>query len=212
MDAAHREILARTSEFLGIYFGLPRRALEPEPIDDGWPHCSRRPGVGFGGQLSTRYVLQNLLEPVLPEDAAVLLGLTTWDLWPGEEGWNFVFGQATLHRRVGVWSLRRFGEPGPDRAAWVRCLRRTLKVAAHETVFSIEHSLAYVCIMCGSNSLDETDRHPLHLCPECLPKVWAATGCDPAGRFAALEAFCARHGLDPEADFYRRSGAVLRAP
>ena len=48
--------------------------------------------------------------PRRPEDAVAVLGLTTSDLWPGE-GWNFVFGQASLRDRIGVWSLYRFGDP-----------------------------------------------------------------------------------------------------
>jgi len=34
---------------------------------------------------------------------------------------------ALLAVGVGVWSIRRFGDPAASRAAWVQCLRRTLK-------------------------------------------------------------------------------------
>ncbi len=48
-----------------------------------------------------------------------MLALTTSDLWPGE-GWNFVFGQASLSERVGVWSLHRLGNPQIE---FTTCLR-----------------------------------------------------------------------------------------
>jgi archaemetzincin len=59
--------------------------------------------------LST-YILREVLEPERPADALAYLALTASDLWP-RKGWNFVFGQANLRKRVGVWSLYRNGDP-----------------------------------------------------------------------------------------------------
>jgi hypothetical protein len=45
-------------------------------------------------------------------------------------------------------------------------------------------------------------RHPLHFCPECLEKLWWATGADPARRFEALEGFFGKNGLVEEAAYH----------
>jgi len=57
-------------------------------------------------QLLTGDVL-DLLKTRLPEDAFALLGVTMMDLYP-DPNWNFVFGQASLRDRVGVYSFTRY--------------------------------------------------------------------------------------------------------
>ena len=122
-------------------------------------------------------MLDQVLRPRLPADASTYLALTTSDLWPGE-GWNFVFGQASLNQRVGVWSIARNGDPHGDEHGLPLCLLRTLKTASHETghMFSMPHCTLYECNMCGSNHRQEADRRPLWLCPCCLAKLCHATG------------------------------------
>ena len=141
-------------------------------------------------QILTTSVFDDVLRPRLPKDACVELSLTTSDLWPGE-GWNFVFGQASLSDRVGVWSIYRNGDPHEGEKAFRLCLRRTLKTASHETghMFSMMHCTRFACNMCGSNSLEEADRQPLSLCPVCLAKLCYATGADPVKRFQKLIVF-----------------------
>ena len=201
-----RRVVDLTAEFLGIYFGLPVFVLPSRALDDV-PEDARRRHPAWGmRQLRTGWVLHDVLEPALPGDALALIAITRWDLWPGE-GWNFVFGQASLRGRVGVWSIYRFGDPAFGPGDFRRCLRRTVAVASHELghMLSMKHCTAYRCNMQGSNSLEETDEGPLALCPECLAKLLWATGADPVVRFRDLEAFARRHGLDEEADFYRTS-------
>jgi len=211
---AQAAIFDQAAVFLGDYFGLPVRRLEPLAVDATWPSEATRARRGQARpQLNSRWLLTHRLASRLPADGAALLAFTCHDLWPGD-GWNFVFGQASLHDRVGVWSLARFGDPAGGATARLRCLRRTLKVAMHETghMVSIEHCRAYACAMAGSNSLAETDRAPLWLCPECVAKVWSATGVQPAARFEALARRCATWGLDAEAAFFGRSAEALREP
>jgi archaemetzincin len=155
-------------------------------------------------------VLDKVLRPRLPADACVYIALTTSDLWPGE-GWNFVFGQASLSERVGVWSIARNGDPHGNDPEFRLCLLRTLKTASHETghMFSMQHCTLYECNMCGSNHREEADRRPLWLCPHCLAKLCHATGADPIRRFKDLAAFSKRAGLKTEQEFYEKSLAVL---
>jgi len=136
--------------------------------------------------------------------------LTSTDLWPGE-GWNFVFGQASLLDRVGVWSFHRNGDPRQSAASYRLCLKRTLKTAAHETghVFSLEHCVFFECTMCGSNSQRESDRRPLWACPECAAKVCFAVGSHPVTRYQKLLAFCEKLGFEEEVAFYQKSIEVL---
>ena len=76
-------------------------------------------------------------------------------------------------------------------------------------MFSMQHCIVYECGMCGSNHREESDRHPLWLCPQCLAKVCWATGTTPEKRYRLLEGFCREHGFTGEAEFYGRSVAAL---
>jgi archaemetzincin len=201
-----RKIVDLTAEYMRIFFQLPVRirgdlslALIPERAR------RKHPQWGMSQILST-YVLSDVLRPRLPPDAVAMIALTTSDLWPGE-GWNFVFGQASLADRVGVWSIHRFGDPQKNEDAFRLTLRRTLATATHETghMFSMEHCIFYECSMCGSNSLPEADRCPLWLCPHCLAKLCYATGANPQKRFRDLVAFAKAQGLAREAEFWQKS-------
>lgn len=210
--ATQRQILDKTVEFLGLYFAVPVVVLDDLGLEV-IPEKARRTHPSWGmQQILSTYVLNDLLAPRLPDDALASIALTATDLWPGR-GWNFVFGQASLRERVGVWSMARNGDPDESDAAFRLCLLRTLKTATHETghMLSILHCTAYECNMCGSNHREESDRRPVALCPQCVAKVWWGCGADPAQRFRVLEEFCAREGLTDEAEFYRRSLAAVEA-
>ena len=207
---SQRTVVDLTAEFMGLYFNLPARVRESLPPTTIPPSARRVHPQWKDRQILTTYVLDKILRPRLPEDAAALLAFTATDLWPGE-GWNFVFGQASLRHRVGVWSIYRNGDPDRSPADFRLCLLRTMKTAVHETghMFSMLHCTAYDCGMCGSMTRRESDARPLALCPECLAKVCWATQSDPAWRFGRIEGFCRKHGLLKEAQRYRRSAKAL---
>ena len=205
-----RRIVDATADFLGRYFGLPV-VVQPDLPSSVIPEHARRVHPSWGmSQILSTYVLHEVLAPRLPEDAIASLALTATDLWPGD-GWNFVFGQASLRRRVGVWSMARNGDPSAGEDAYRLCLLRTLKTASHETghMLSIRHCTAYECNMCGSNHQEESDRRPIALCPECVSKVCWSCDAKPAARFQRLIEFCDREGLAKESAFYRRSLAAV---
>ncbi|MGO9113266.1 MAG: archaemetzincin [Thermoguttaceae bacterium] len=209
-DSAQRKVLDRTAEFLGIYFQLPVKVRDDLSLDVVPAAARREHPTWHVKQILSTYVLEKVLPPRMPADACVYIALTTSDLWPGE-GWNFVFGQASLTDRVGVWSIARNGDPHGDDAEFRVCLLRTLKTASHETghMFSMQHCTLYECNMCGSNHREEADRRPLWLCPHCLAKLCHATGADPIKRFKDLAAFSKRTGLKAEQEFYEKSLALL---
>lgn len=211
LTKTERKIVDLTGEFMGDYFMLPVKILEPLPLSK-IPAEARRNREDLGHeQILTTYVLNDLLKARLPNDAATLLAITPVDLWPGE-GWNFVFGQASLRDRVGVWSFQRFGNPEASDDAFRLCLLRTIEVATHETghMFSMQHCIQLECNMNGSNNLPESDRHPLEVCPNCLAKLCYATGAKPIPRFEKLVEFCKANGLKKEQEFYELSLKKLR--
>lgn len=202
---SQRKVVDLAGQFLGVFYNLPVKRQPPIPLS-AIPSRARRVHPAWGDpQILTTYVLEELLLPKLPQDAAVCIALTATDLWPGE-GWNFVFGQASLQERVGVWSIYRYGNPGRSDESFRTCLLRAMKVAVHETghMFSLQHCIAYECGMCGSNSLPEADRRPLAFCPECAAKVCWATRMDPVDWLKRLEDLCRAAGLDEQAAAYEK--------
>jgi archaemetzincin len=204
-----RRIVALTADFMKRYFNLAVKieadiplSLIPESA------CRIHPYWRMKQVLST-YVLDAVLMPRLPGDAAAYLAFTASDLWPGM-GWNFVFGQASTRDRVGVWSIYRNGDPGKSEADFRLCLLRTMKTAVHETahMFSLLHCTLYQCAMCGSNHREESDRRPITLCPECLAKLCWATQTDPIERYQKLLEFFEKNGFKSEARFCNK---LLRA-
>ncbi len=201
-----REIISLTADFMGRYFGLPVNVREDIPLS-AVPAAARRVHPSWGDpQILTTYVLERVLRPALPPDAVAYIAFTASDLWPGR-GWNFVFGQASLRERVGVWSIYRNGDSDANADAFRLCLLRTIKTATHEMghMLSMFHCTAYECNMCGSNHREESDRRPVALCPECVAKVWWATRTDPIERYRKLAAFCREHGMEAKRKFYEKS-------
>jgi len=209
-DQTQRRIVDKASQFLAIYYGLEVKTLDTMPLSV-IPLDERRMHPQLGNvQIRTGYVLEDVLLPHMPKDAFALIALTTADLWPGED-WNFVFGSASLQKRVGVWSLYRFGNPGAGPEQYKLALLRTLKTASHESghMFGMLHCTAYQCNMCGSNSQEERDDRPLAMCPECLAKLCWAAGCDPVERFDRLREFYLVNGLAGEAQYCDRALEAL---
>jgi len=185
-------------------FGLPVKTLPPMALEANRITSRTNPHTRKLQLLSTD--LLDLLETRLPPDAYCLLGVTMQDLYP-DPSWNFVFGQASLVDRVGVFSFARYdpafyGEPrGKDAPSLI--LRRSLKVLLHETahMFGLQHCIHYQCLVNGSNHLKESDDRPMHLCPVCLRKLQHAVGFDVAEHYRGLlEAFTTA-GLLEEAAF-----------
>ena len=207
---AEQRIVELCAEYMERYFQIQVVVLETLS-DESIPDEARRVHPSWGvAQILTTHVLDEVLAPNLPDDAVACIAFTSSDLWPGD-GWNFVFGQASLRERVGVWSIARNGDA---EIAFELCLRRTLKTATHETghMLSLRHCIAWHCNMNGSNSRQEADRQPLWACPECERKLCWSTGSDSVTRYEDLLSFCAAtEGLEREATFFKRSIESLRA-
>jgi archaemetzincin len=211
LTPTQRRIVKLTADYMAAYFSTDVRIADDLPLDLV-PEKDRRASRGFGMQIHAGNALHNILSPRLPDDAAAYIAFTAVDLYP-EESWNFVFGEASLYDRVGIWSLARYGDPDESRAAFQLCLLRTIKVATHETghMFSLQHCIAHACNMNGSNNMSESDAAPLWECAECLAKICVATGADPLKRYGKLAELCREQGFEAEQKFFENSAKELQA-
>jgi archaemetzincin len=193
-------VLEVVRDMLPVFFGLTLEQDPTVPLESIPENAQRLLLPWEERQLLTPYLLNDVLMRRRQRTDAAVLGITGVDLWPGED-WNFVFGQASLKERVGVWSMARSGDPDESAEARQLCSLRTAKTAMHETahMFGIRHCIAYECGMNGSNHSQERDRQPLEFCPECQAKLWWTLKIDPARRSSALASVAQKHGLATEA-------------
>lgn len=187
--------LTLIQRFASAFFAMAVKALPA--IDITAEHITSRRNPQL--QLLTRDIL-SLLKRRLPADAYCLMGTSMIDLYP-DPAWNFVFGEASLRERVGVYSFARYADRDPKVV-----LRRSCKVFAHETghMFGIAHCVFYRCIMNGSNHLAESDARPMHLCPIDLRKLQWSVGFDVRARYEKLVDAELACGFDDEVQWTRR--------
>lgn len=206
-----KRIFELTRDYMERFFDTPVKFGRPIASDTIPDRAKRAHPTWKVHQILTKHVLDEVLTPTRPGDALAYLALTTSDLWPGA-GWNFVFGQASLQARVGVWSIHRFGDPAASEASFRTCLRRTLGTASHETmhILSMPHCIEYVCCLNGCNHLVEADTKPLHACAVCERKLSWNLGKGPVERYRKLEAFCRGQGFSDDADWLAKAIGVLK--
>ncbi len=203
--AEKKWLLERGKEYAEIFFAAPVVLKEPVALpESGWRE--RKYGGKRWRQYRTGVFLCDILPRCLGNDGFLCLGVTMEDRYPAES-WNFVFGQASIRNRVGIYSLARYfpsfwGEPDPEPHSPV-ILERVLKVLTHETchMLGMRHCVDHPCLMNGSNSLAEADARPLHLCGLCLRKLAWNRGFDSIERYRRLEAFFRKWKLEKEAQW-----------
>ena len=209
-SSQQKKIVDISAGYIEAFYDLSVKMLPSQAIKRSLRiKDSRRNPYTKVEQIRSGYILDDVLKPMLPADAAALIAFTPDDLFP-DASMSYVFGQASLENRVGVWSLARLD----DNADFATFLRRTLKIAAHESghMFSMRHCTKYECVMSGTNHLGETDRRPIDACPECTAKICWLSDADQAARYDKLVVFCLKNGLTKEAeDFKRKADAVRKA-
>ena len=204
-NAKQQKMIEVTAAYLEVFYDLPVQQLPSRTLAATWPNF-RQNKLTKTRQVKTGFILKDILTPMLPKDGAALIAFTIDDLYP-DEAMNYVFGQASLENRVGVWSLARLDDNTDEH----NFLLRTLKIAAHETghMFSMRHCTKYECLMSGTNHLNETDSRPIDACPECSAKICWLTDVDQKTRYTKLADFCQKNGLNKEADEFTRKSAAL---
>jgi archaemetzincin len=208
--SGHSELLQRLQRFASVFFMRDVRVLPTLEVE-GSGITTRHNRFTDVTQLKTRDILP-LLASSLPPDAWCVLGLTLYDLYP-HDTWSFVFGEALLDDRVGIFSVARYdpafyGKRADDPSL---LLRRSCKVLAHEAchMFGIRHCVYFNCLMNGSNHLEESDRRPPHLCPVDLRKLHWTLGFDIAGRYRRLHDFWREAGVADEVHWIERRLAFI---
>ena len=209
-NEAQQKVLQMTSRYIEVYFQTPVKFSEPIPLSLVPPEARRIHPQTNDPQILTTDVIEKILKPRMPQDAFCFIAFTSSDLWPGE-GWNFVFGQASMEDRIGVWSIYRNGDPRKGKDDFALCLRRAIQTGTHEIghLFGLAHCVYYECNMNGSNSRQESDRRPLWDCPVCLRKLTWALKIDPADRYRQLTAICKEFRLAREEEFFAKSLKAL---
>lgn len=195
-DSTESHVFNITKEYLFAYYGLEVDTIDLSNVKLKGK-CKRK--LEGNLQWNANCLIYGLLKQKLPQDAVALMGITTIDLYPSNN-WNFVFGLADLHGRVGISSMNRYYTSLQDSVSLHQRIARIIKTTSHEIghMFSIEHCTAYSCNMNGSNTLDEADRQPLLVCPQCLSKLSWCIQDNPKTRLARLKAFYNKYGFEKE--------------
>ena len=160
-------------------------------------------------QIYTRWILQKFKKNML-DDGSVYMAISSYDLYSEEDDpTDYVFGEAYLQSRITVWSIYRNEDPF---ANYTLYLKRTISTALHEIghTFGIQHCICFECLMNGSNSMEESDKGVLYLCPNCLKKLMWNKNIKAninfiKKRFINLKKCCHSFKFTKEADFYLRT-------
>jgi archaemetzincin len=208
--------IGKLQHYAAAYFYPMAVDLLPSVPDVAIKARSRINSMSAKKQWNSRDILKWLPEK-LPDDGYAMLAVTMTDLFPDEK-WNFVFGQASIKSRVGVFSFARYHPAWTGKKAdgdtEKLVIRRAAKVLTHEMghMFGVRHCIYHECNMNGANHLEEADSTPMHLCPVCLRKLQKATSCDPATRYGKLALFYGVNGLDEEKEWVEnREGEIQTA-
>lgn len=199
--------LQQLRDFTSAFFQKPVVILRPIEV---LPSFRSRINPNSGNkQILTTDVLA-FLKSRVPSDGYCVLAVTMEDLYP-DPAWNYVFGEASLRDRVGIFSLVRYdpafnGKPRTP-ATDILMFERSCKVLVHETghMFGIAHCVHFSCVMNGSNHLAEADNQPLHCCPVCLRKLYWSIQFDPVNRYKSLERLSRESGMLMEAEWIQRN-------
>lgn len=203
MDSNQFNILLKVQEYLSIFYACETELITLEIDYSAIPEKYFRYNEKEEIQVLTDFFLKNLLVNNLPDDAFAMIGCTTYDIFPDPQ-WNYVFGQASLNNRVGVWSMRRLGNPTEYPLTKDKAIVRNLKISSHETghMLSLKHCINYDCIMNGSSQIHETDNKPVYFCPECLGKMNYNRNFELQKRFGNLKKFWTENELTIYHQYY----------
>ena len=199
--------LDKLREFTEAYFTLETKLLPTLTIPADQVTTRVREGTERPQWLAADIL--KILEPQLPPDAYCLLGVTLTDLYSLTTT-TYVFGQASIRNRTGVFSFARFDpafydDPRPANVETL-ILRRSCHTLAHETchIFGMQHCIYFQCPVNGSNNLDENDSRPMQLCPVCLRKLHSTIRFDPIERDRRLVEVYQRLGFTKEAEWINK--------
>ena len=172
-------------QYLQIFFQLETKVLK-DVSNDIIPNNARRIGDVGQEQFLAGYILTDVLKKEKPNKGVALMAITEKDLYPKPE-WNYVFGLASYRDKIAVSSMYRMQKE----ADFNLSLDRLLKICSHEIghMFGLHHCIEANCVMNGTNSMVETDRHSLRLCSLCQRKLNSGFKYDNKKRLLELEKY-----------------------
>lgn len=202
-------LFAMTTKYVKLFFDVPV-VVQPKKSLAYIPKKNRRIRQNNVWQYQTGYILYDILENNLPEDAIAYMAITTGDLYPHDD-WNFVFGQAHTQRRIGVSSLHRFKEYKDDKLLIPLSFQRIASTTVHEIghIFSILHCIHFDCVMNGSNNLEEADRQSMFLCPVCTAKLNFAVPSSVNKKYNQLEQFFRAYKMTEEMQYCQEAQKLI---
>ncbi|WP_428231739.1 archaemetzincin family Zn-dependent metalloprotease [Flavobacterium sp.] len=209
-NALQKKQIQLLNEYLEIYFQLKTKTLEPIS-NDVVPNSYRRMIAEGHEQLLAGYLLTDVLKEERPVNSIALMGLSELDLYPKPE-WNYVFGLASYHDKVAVSSIYRLQDGKLTSENFNLCLSRLLKISSHEIghMFGLHHCTNANCVMNGTNSMDETDRHSIRLCSVCQRKLNSCIKYDNKKRLLDLEKYFKKNALIDEFELMKKDIHVIR--
>lgn len=209
-DVLQKRQIELLNEYLEIYFQLKTKTLEPIS-NDIVPASARRMLYEDHEQFLAGYLLDSVLKKEKPLNRIALMGLTEVDLFPKPE-WNYVFGLASYRDKVGVSSIYRLQDGELTSENFNRCLSRLLKISSHEIghMFGLHHCINADCVMNGTNSMEETDRHSIRLCSVCQQKLYSCIKYDNKNRLADLEKYFNRNNLVEEYKLMKKDIDIIQ--
>ena len=213
-DKTQLRLIDSVERYLSVFYQLPIERLEQKSLDSTELDTTNWRFHKYNGfQVRTGFILDSL-EKDLPDDGILLVSFTSTDLYPNGK-WNYVFGQARLYDRVGVWSMARFGDANlmnKDSEVFKLALQRTCKTAVHEIghIFSLQHCTFYRCAMQGANSLAELDGHPSYFCPVCDAKIISNLNLSLSERYENLAQFWKNQQQLEISKYYKKSALIMK--
>lgn len=201
IDISHEEefsLIADVATYLTTIFGYEVTVMPSMTAQLFPPHYFR------DEQLNSQLLLDEIIRPLLEQDALGLMGITQRDIYPGD-GWNFVFGQANTKEKIGITSFARYGDYNTDSTRRL-VLNRLIKTTTHEFLhmLGLQHCIQFACVLNGSNSLDESDKKPSIICPECLAKLDIIFPTFTEKYFPASLKFYQKYQFNEEQEFCER--------
>ncbi|MBS7255889.1 archaemetzincin [Flavobacterium branchiicola] len=193
-NLAQTEQIELVREYLELFFQLETKVLN-KVSNDIIPKKARRIGDVGQEQFLAGFILNDILKEEKPKNGIALMALTEKDLYPKPE-WNYVFGLASYRDKIAVSSMYRM----KDETNPVLSLSRLLKIGSHEIghMFGLHHCIEANCVMNGTNSMSETDKHSIRLCSLCQRKLNSGFKYDDVKRLGELADFFKRNNLTDE--------------
>ncbi|MBO9585760.1 MAG: archaemetzincin family Zn-dependent metalloprotease [Flavobacterium sp.] len=199
-NSVQKKQIELVRQYLEIFFQLQTKVLK-KLSNDIIPNNARRIGDVEQEQFLAGYILTDVLKEEKPDKGVALMAITEKDLYPKPE-WNYVFGLASYRDKIAVSSMYRMQKE----ADFNLSLGRLLKICSHEIghMFGLHHCIEANCVMNGTNSMVETDRHSIRLCSLCQRKLNSGFKYDDVKRLKELEKFFKENNLNEESALMKK--------